>query len=299
MVSRILLTGADGQVGREIRNQASQCDFEIICLNKNELDITSQESLRLNINKYLPSIIVNAAAFTSVDLAEEEKSLSQKINAEGPFNISKLCESKGILLVHLSTDYVFNGNKYGPYEENEKEDPINHYGKTKYDGEKAIRSSLCKHIIIRTSWVFGVNGNNFPKTIIGLSQKLKKLKIINDTLGSPTSARSIARLVIIICKQYFQKGSLEYGIYHFTNQPQVSWHDFALSVLEVSQKVGLLDEVPEVTGISSEEYESKSLKPKNSVLSNSKVTSVFDIKIDHWKDELLYTLQGIKDNIEK
>ncbi len=297
MIPRVLVTGGKGQVGKAIQKLQKQYKFEIIAPGKEDLDITSYDSIIENIEKYNPSVIVNSAAYTAVDKAEDDMILCHKVNAIGPRNISDICKTRDILLVHLSTDYVFNGLSSKPYNERDKEDPLNVYGKTKLDGEQAIKSLLDKFIIIRTSWVFGIFGNNFPKTIIGLSQKQTELSVINDIFGSPTSARSLAKLILHFCDQYLQSGSLKYGIYHFTNSPQASWYDFASMIIEVAEELGLINQMPNLKGVSSEEYYAKAPKPKYSVLSNSKIREIYNIDIDDWKSELSYTLGEIKNEI--
>ena len=293
MNDKILLTGANGQVGQEIQKEAIKSKFDLLALGKDDLDITSLGSIQKTVEELRPSIIINAAAYTAVDLAEEEQELCHATNAIGPKLLSQVCNNNDILLIHISTDYVFNGTKSGPYMEIDKEDPINHYGKSKYKGELAIRSTLKKHIILRTSWVFGIHGNNFLKTIISLGQKLPILSIVNDQLGNPTSARSIAKCIFKICQRYTQGGSFSYGTYHFSNEPETTWYDFGLSILELSNAEGLVRPTPQVKGIPLSEYNSKSLKPINSVLSNLKIKRTFDIEIDDWREELIYTLKNL------
>ena len=294
MNNRVLLTGADGQVGQEIINQVKGFDFAIDAFGKRDLDITSRDSLLEKINQVKPSIIINAAAYTSVDNAESNKEICEKVNVEGPRLISEICKKNKILLIHLSTDYVFNGEKTSEYDEKDLEDPVNHYGKTKLEGEASIKSLLSEFFIIRTSWVFGVSGKNFPKTILGLCKNNQKLNIINDVIGSPTSARSIARFVLKICSKFFHKEPLQFGTYHFTNVPATTWYEFSLKVLEISNKIGLISAIPEVKAISSSDYPSNSLKPKNSSLSNKEVISQFKVDLDKWEDELVYTLKNIE-----
>jgi len=292
--NKILLTGANGQVGQEIKKEAIKSDLDLMALEKNDLDITSLESIKKIIEDFKPSIIINAAAYTAVDLAEEQQKLCQEVNTKGPELLSQVCRDKDILLVHISTDYVFNGSKSGPYVETDEEDPINQYGKSKYEGELAIRSTLKKHIILRTSWVFGIHGNNFLKTIISIGQRLPVLNIVNDQLGNPTSARSIAKCILKICQRYIQHEICPYGTYHFSNKPETTWHDFGISILELAYAEGLLRQIPKVKGIPLSEYNSKSLKPMNSVLSNLKVKNSFDVDIDEWREELIYTLRNLK-----
>ena len=289
---RVLLIGANGQVGQEIKKQAD--NLELVSFSRDELDITSIESLTNKIKKHKPSLVINAAAYTSVDLAEKEKDKAYQVNALGPKILAEICNKEDILLIHISTDYVFNGFKKGKYLESDKPDPINEYGKTKLIGEDLIRDVLDKHIILRTSWVFGIYGKNFLKTIVKISRKKSSLRIVNDQIGCPTSARSIAKCVLRFCDKYLHTKRITYGTYHYTNFPETTWSDFAKVIFRYALKIDLIKSIPQVKEVSTKEYASASDKPMNSVLSNDKIVEELGLELDNWEEELEYTLNSLK-----
>ena len=195
---KTLVTGANGQVGLQLIEQAKIKNLDFIGLEKSALNITDKSDIRANIELYRPEIIINAAAYTAVDKAEHETSTAHQINTIGPKNLAEICKEYSILLIHISTDYVFDGSKSEPYTEEDIPSPINVYGETKLGGEKEIRSLLKKHIIIRTSWVFSHQGSNFVKSILDIAQNESRLKVVGDQYGAPTSASSIATSIIEI-----------------------------------------------------------------------------------------------------
>ncbi len=290
---KVLVTGANGQLGWEMKLQSPKYDFQIEAFDKNTLDITDPFTLRRIVNEINPDIIVNTAAYTSVDQAEHNKDHAYNVNHLGPKNLAEICQEKSILLIHISTDYVFNGLKGKAYHEKDQTCPINIYGDSKLKGEQEIRSLWDKHIIIRTSWVFGVHGHNFIKTILNLIRTSKDIKIVDDQYGCPTSARSLAECIYKICIKFSKHQEIEYGTFHFTNTPSTSWYLFATDIIKMAYKYKLVDDLRYIESISYEEYESEADRPINSSLSSNKIFNSFNISNSDWKEELELTMSKL------
>ena len=238
---KILLTGSTGQIGTELGNLIETSPHELYAYDKLKLDITDKALTLDVVTKTNPNIIINAAAYTNVDLAEEQKEIAYAVNRNGPHNLATICHAKHIFLIHISTDYVFDGLKTEPYFEDDSTNPINVYGKTKLDGEEAIRSALKEHIILRTSWVFGKTGRNFVKTILKLSKKQDILKVIDDQYGCPTSATSIAKAIFTICENFSLNKQINFGTYHYSGMPKTTWYKFAKAILAIGYKQKLIN----------------------------------------------------------
>ncbi len=290
---KILLTGSNGQVGKEVKTISNKFNLELIPMDRSELNITDYSLLDKQIRKHKPEVIINAAAYTDVENAEEEKKLAELINYKAVKNLAELCKKKSILLIHLSTDYVFNGLKRSDYLESDNTDPVNTYGRTKLLGEEAIRSILEQHIIIRTSWVFGIHGNNFVKKIISLANKEESLNVISDQFGIPTSAKSIASALLLISLQYSKKKHLHYGTYHFSSRPAVSWFSFAKEIINIAYGEGLINKKITLNKISSKKFPAKAKRPIRTSLSSKKIIDIFNIEITPWKEDLREMLASL------
>jgi dTDP-4-dehydrorhamnose reductase len=273
--------------------QSPKYNFHIEAFDKTILDITDRLTLRTILNEINPDIIVNTAAYTSVDQAEHNRDQAYKVNHLGVKNLAEICQEKSILLIHISTDYVFNGLKGEAYNENDETCPINIYGDSKLKGEQEIRSLWYKHIIIRTSWVFGVHGHNFIKTILNLIRANKDIKIVDDQYGCPTSARSLAECIYKICIKYSKHQEIEYGTFHFTNTPSTSWYLFATDIIKLAYKYKLVEDLRDIESISCEEYESQADRPMDSSLSTNKIFNSFNISDSEWKEELELTISKL------
>lgn len=274
---RILLTGAGGQIGREIFQHAL---FPCIGLTHQQLDITKITSVQHAMKNYAPTIVVNAAAYTKVDLAEKEVTQAYLINQLGAANLASCCEEYGVPLIHLSTDYIFNGKNKMPYTENDIPAPINIYGKSKLAGEEAIRATLMQHIILRTSWVFGRYGNNFVKTLLRITKEQNTCRVVQDQIGCPTSAIDIATVVWKIIHT-LEKNSIPWGTYHYVGAPAVSWYEFAQTFLPPNV---------ECLPVNTMDYPTLAARPSYSALNCDKINSVLGIEIPQWKnavDQLL------------
>ncbi|MCP9199315.1 dTDP-4-dehydrorhamnose reductase [Gramella sp. GC03-9] len=273
----ILVTGAGGQLGQCFRKQALKFpNFKYIFCTSRELDITSKTQLRSEIDRYSPDVVINAAAYTNVELAETEKEKAFLVNADASRNLAEICSEKAIELFHFSTDYVFNGRASEPYSEEDEIDPINVYGASKLEGERMIEEKLEKHFIFRTSWLYSEFGHNFFKTILKKAAKKAELNITSSQTGTPTNANDLAEFVLKI----IESGSKEYGIYHFSNLGEATWYDFAREILEYAGKI---DEVVlNKTGF----FKTKAERPEYSVLSKEKALNTFGFNIPHWKESL-------------
>tara|TARA_B100000212_G_C27382563_1_gene537744 strand:+ start:3462 stop:4346 length:885 start_codon:yes stop_codon:yes gene_type:complete len=283
---KVLITGANGQLGKEMIDLSPKFNLSVEAFNKNNLDITNKNKLQDTLDIIEPKILVNTAAFTSVDKAETFKESAYAVNHQGPKNLAELCRERSIFLIHISTDYVFNGLKGSEYEEHDQVSPINTYGDSKLKGEEEIRSIISEHIIIRTSWVFGAYGHNFIQTILNLIKNEKDLKIVNDQFGCPTSTRSLADCIYQICTKYSKNEDFEYGTYHFTNQPSTSWHNFAKEIMDLAYKYKIINEIKNIESISHKEYSSLASRPLNSSMSSRKICEMFNLAGSQWKEEL-------------
>ncbi|MDV7105994.1 dTDP-4-dehydrorhamnose reductase [Vibrio sp. TH_r3] len=281
---RVLITGCYGQVGSCLTQQlANNGNITVRGLDREHLDITNQKAVSAVVSEFKPTIIINAAAHTAVDKAEEEVELSYAINRDGPKYLAQAAQSVGAAMLHISTDYVFEGNKVGEYTETDATNPQGVYGESKLAGELAVSEACEKHIILRTAWVFGENGNNFVKTMLRLAENRDALSIVGDQFGGPTYAGDIASTLIQIAKRITQGETVEYGVYHYSGLPHVSWFDFADAIFDVAVEQGVLANKPSITSITTDQYPTPAKRPSNSRLSNEKITLGFSVKASNWK----------------
>lgn len=293
-MTRILLTGKNGQVGWELQRTLATLG-EVISLDRHGLDLTDPDSIRRAVRAHNPNLIVNAAAYTAVDKAEEEPDLAMAINGTAPGILAEETKRLGAALVHYSTDYVFDGNKNGPYTEDDAPNPVNIYGKTKLAGEQAIQAVGALHLIFRTSWVYGARGKNFLLTILRLARERDELRIVNDQIGAPTWSRMIAEATAQVVAQLSRpqgEGWVESvsGVYHLTAAGQTSWYGFTQAILE-SVTFPTRQSLPRVTPISSAEYPTPAPRPKNSVLSNTRLRQKFGLEPPRWEIGLRLSLE--------
>ncbi|NPA04458.1 MAG: dTDP-4-dehydrorhamnose reductase [Epsilonproteobacteria bacterium] len=282
---KILVTGSNGQLGSELQHLSSPHQFYFT--TENELDITNYSNLRSFFNTHPIDMVINAAAYTAVDKAETQKELAKEVNFKGVEYLASLCKEKDIPLIHISTDYVFDGRNYRPYTEEDKVNPINNYGESKLLGEQAFKESGARGVILRTSWVYSSFGHNFVKTMLRLKRK-EELRVVFDQIGSPTYARDLAKTILDLVDKDINTFKAE--IFNYSNEGVCSWFDFAKAIFEMEKaKIKL-------NPILTSQYPTPAKRPHYSVLDKSKIKNTFDLEIPYWRDSLKQCLQRIKDN---
>lgn len=280
---KILVTGANGQVGSELVQQGTLQGVQIIATGKAELDITQSEAVKNKIFAEQPNMVINASAYTAVDRAEEEVGQAFAINRNGPEHLALACAEQKIPLLHLSTDYVFDGLQKSPYVETDRPNPSGIYGKSKRDGELAIEAHHDQHYIIRVAWVFGASGQNFVRTMMRLAKAHDNLKVVSDQMGGPTWAQDIARLLLLMAKRTSNNQAIPWGTYHYMGAPPTTWHGFATTLFHKAQELGMLTATPEIKAITTEEYPTPAKRPPNSVLDCEKICRALNITQPDWK----------------
>ena len=291
---KILLTGKNGQVGFELNKKLSMLG-EVIATDRNDLDLADPDKIRVYVDQVKPDIIINSAAFTAVDKAESEPELAYQINVIAPQVLAEKAAELNILLVHFSTDYVFDGLKKEPYIESDQINPQSIYGKTKYEGEEKVRAHL-KHIILRTSWVFGGHGNNFLRTILRLILDKESLNIVADQRGSPSSASMLADVTFkIIDTAFNNKNFNNFGTYHVTNEGETNWYQYASLIANEAIKLNLKIKCkPDyIYPILASDYPTAAMRPLNSGLNTDKLKKTFMLELPHWESEVKKVLREI------
>lgn len=287
-MANILVTGANGQLGSELQKIGFTVLDEVFYTDIAELDITDYNAVESFIKEKEIDTIINCAAYTAVDKAEEEPELAAKINTQAVANLAKAAAKEDCLLIHISTDYVFDGTAAEPYTEKDKPCPVSVYGKTKLAGEEAIFQSRCFYIIIRTAWLYSEYGNNFFKTIMRLATERPEINVVNDQIGTPTYAEDLARAIVKIMEN---DERVEYeGIYHFSNGGVCSWFDFAT---EIVKRSGLDCKVHPV---STAEYPTRTRRPAYSVLDKTKIKRIFAVEVPDWQEALGRCIETIRKN---
>ncbi|HQT71953.1 MAG TPA: dTDP-4-dehydrorhamnose reductase [Thiobacillus sp.] len=284
---RILLTGANGQVGWELRRTLASLG-EVIALDSKAMNLADADAVRRTVRELAPAIIVNPAAHTAVDKAESEQDLAHAVNAIAPGILAEEAARLDALLVHYSTDYVFNGSGVTAWREGDACNPLNVYGTTKLAGEGAIAASGCRHLIFRTSWVYGARGSNFLLTMRRLMRERPELKIVADQIGAPTWCRDLAEATALILSQVSACGFDRWGVYHMTNAGETSWHGFA----EAIQALG--DTHAQLLPIPSSDYPTPAQRPLNSRLNNDRLEQAFGLRLQDWRSALALCMDEMR-----
>lgn len=280
----ILVTGANGQLGRELARVAKYSKHRFVFTDIAELDISDCRSVMETVAAGHFEVIVNCAAYTNVDKAEDDRMAAETVNCKAVVNLAAAARGNGALLIHVSTDYVFDGKSCVPYKEDDEPHPTGVYGETKYAGEKAVIDSDCRYIILRTAWLYSQWGKNFVKTMRKLTAEKDSLSVVFDQVGSPTYAGDLADFI----GRIIEKGQLSHqGIYHFSDEGVCSWYDFAKEICELSGNVC------DINPCHSEEFPSKVNRPHYSVLDKTKLKTTFGVKIPYWRDSLIKCIEAL------
>ncbi|MCF8479715.1 MAG: dTDP-4-dehydrorhamnose reductase [Rhodospirillum sp.] len=285
-MSGLLLTGANGQVGWEVARRAKARGLTLHALARSTLDITDPDAVAQAVETLAPEVLVNAAAHTAVDRAEAEEDLALAINRDGPTHLAKACARVGIPLIHLSTDYVFDGTKTAPYGEDDPVAPLGAYGRTKLAGEEAIRAATDRHAILRTAWVHGVHGGNFVKTMLRVGKDRKELRVVDDQMGSPTFAGDLAEAILDLAPRLVagSSGSEGYGTFHCAGMGATSWYGFAKTIFQIARP--WYGPGPRVEAIPTSAYPTPAQRPANSILDGAKLARVHGIRLRPWTEAL-------------
>nr|WP_314465963.1 dTDP-4-dehydrorhamnose reductase [uncultured Clostridium sp.] len=279
---KVLVTGVKGQLGYDVVNELKKRNHEAVGVDIEEMDITDEKSVNQVIWEAAPDAVIHCAAYTAVDAAEENEELCRNVNARGTGNIARVCRDLDIRMMYISTDYVFNGQGTRPWEPDDKREPLNIYGQTKYEGELEVEENLDKYFIVRIAWVFGVNGKNFIKTMLNLGKTRDKLNVVADQVGSPTYTFDLARLLVDMIE------TDKYGRYHATNEGLCSWYEFAC---EIFKQAGMNVTVEPVT---SDQFPVKAKRPMNSRMSKDKLKENGFQPLPSWQDALRRYLTEIE-----
>ena len=289
---RILVTGVAGQVGSEMLRRAAH--GVVIGTTHADLDITSADAVADAFAMHAPDLVVNAAAYTAVDRAEQEPDVAFAVNRDGAAHVARACAARQIPLIHLSTDYVFSGEGRDRLAEADPTAPVNVYGQSKLEGEHAIRESLAEHVILRTSWVFGATGANFVKTVLRLARERDELQIVNDQTGCPTWAGDLAETILFLVERFAQHDTLPWGTYHYCGTPQATWYAFANAILDRCRANPSV-RTPHVAPIATEGYPTPARRPIYTVLSCAKIETAFGIRPPPWGPGLDEVMSNLTD----
>ncbi len=286
----MLVTGCGGQVGAELLRRARACGMAVIGCTHRELDITDSLQVHSQLSRLPLSIVVNAAAYTAVDRAESDIETAFSVNRDGPANLARFCVTHGIPLIHISTDYVFDGSKSGPYAETDRVAPLGVYGLSKEAGEQAVRDLMTNYVILRTAWVYSAHGHNFVRTMLRLGLERDEIGVVADQVGCPTAAGEIAAAIITVIKAVQADGD-PWGTYHFCAAGQASWYQFACRIFEIASRYRpYLVTVKPIPGTA---YPTPVRRPANSVLDCSKIEETFDLDRRPWPEPLADVLDEI------
>lgn len=279
---KVVVTGVRGQLGYDLEKQLTARNHQVFSIDRNTLDITDEKAVQAYFEEVKPDALIHSAAYTNVDAAEEDKETAYNVNALGSKYLAQAASTVGAKMVYVSTDYVFDGTASEPYEVDHPTHPLGVYGETKFAGEEFVKQHLDRYFIVRTAWVFGINGNNFVKTMLRLSEERDELGVVYDQVGSPTYTVDLARFMIDLVE------SEKYGVYHATNEGVCSWYDFAV---EIFKQAGVNVKVNPLT---SDQFPRPAARPKYSVLSKKKIIEQGFLPLQNWKDALSTYLRELK-----
>ena len=283
---KVVLFGAAGQLGTDCYQRLNAAGYEVVPLSRDQVDFSDPTAVGESILNTTPDFVINACAYTAVDRAETDAAQADLVNHLSVAEMARCCDQLQIPLLQLSTDYVFAGDGTQPYREDDSVSPLGVYGKTKLAGEVAIQQQHPKHIILRTSWVFGTHGNNFVKTMLRLGGEREQLRVVSDQWGRPTYTGDIVTAIESFLDSYQQQGELPWGIYHCSSEGETNWHEFAQTIFAEAMSANLLQRVPQVEPIPSSAYPTPAPRPHYSVLDTSKLTQFMGSPLPHWRQGL-------------
>jgi dTDP-4-dehydrorhamnose reductase len=290
-MTRILLTGITGQVGQDLQHTLQPLG-EVVCIRRDAVDFSEPGAVQQLVDSVKPQIIVNSAAYTAVDKAESEPELAKQVNGVAPGILAKSAQRIGAGLIHISTDYVFDGQQSSPYLETDPTAPMGAYGESKLLGEAAVRAACDRHMIVRTAWVYGVGGRgNFVKTMLRLGADREEVRVVTDQIGAPTWSKDLAEAIAQLAPQLSSDTA---GTYHYTNSGVCSWYDFAVAIFEEAAQLGFPLKIQRVVPITTPEYPTPARRPPFSVLSLQKVTGLLGTYPPHWRESLRKMLTLLK-----
>ena len=292
-MKKVLVVGSNGQVGQSLLGLGESFGFEVVGYDLPDIDMTKMESLRSVFEKESADLVINAAAYTAVDKAEEQVELAYAVNDLGTKNLALACKEQDIPFFHISTDYVFDGVD-GMYTEESRPNPLGIYGKSKLAGEESLKATYDNYVILRTCWVFSEFGGNFVKTMVRLAKERDQLGIVADQFGGPTSARQIAQALLQLSQKHFADENI-YGIYHLSGEGFTNWAGFAREIFDQAKKIGLIEAIPKVKDLKTEEYPVPAPRPKDSRLDCAKIKSLIPAVNQDWKAELERVLKILKE----
>ena len=290
----ILVLGGNGQLGSCLKDQLKGLRQEVNFFGKEEIDLKNSTEVQKKINELNPTFVINASAYTAVDKAEENEREANAINHHALDYLSAVCKSTDSVLIHISTDYVFDGEKKTPYKEEDATNPQGVYAESKLNGEKEIISSGCNYVILRTAWVFSEHGENFLKTMVKLGNTKEELSIVSDQFGCPTYAQDLAKAIVIILPQLERKNLN--AIYHYAGNYSCTWYDFAQHIFNEAYKIGLVKKIPKISKVSSDEYPTQAKRPLNSQLDSSSFHKKFGYGPSDWSKGIKNSLSKLKEN---
>ena len=285
---KVLVTGGSGQLGREVVRALTQQGHDLTVPDREAMDFQSPASVARSIGQHRPDWVINCAAYTQVDRAEGEPDMAFTVNRDTPGRLAEALAERGGRLLHVSTDFVFDGKQDRPYRESDPAHPLSVYGRSKYEGEQAVRQALPGAVILRTAWLYGAHGHNFVKTMLRIAQAGRPLRVVNDQHGSPTWAADVAGVIGALVSSDAE------GVFHYTNAGQTTWYGFACAILEEAAATGFEIATREIAPIPTAEYPTPAVRPAFSVLDTGKIESLLSLSIPAWRDSLKRMLEELR-----
>lgn len=294
---KVLITGGAGGLATALKERLLKGGFRAAAFDRAALDITEREKVFAAVKRERPDVVINAAAYTKVDKAETEKAAAFAVNRYGAGNVAEAAGAVNSFIIHISTDFVFDGRKSTPYTETDRTNPLSVYGESKLKGEDSVAGANPRHMIVRTSWLYGSAGSNFVKTILNLARERDALRVVFDQTGTPTHTEDLAG-ALVKAVEALKAGSLESGIYHYSNEGVASWYDFAYEVICGARETGMTLKCREIVPILTEDYPTPASRPPYSVLDKSKIKNALGITIPHWKASLKEAIKTIAGGLD-